>query len=252
MLPLVADVLRLEVIAEYWSREINHVRLATEIFDELLEAFWHDRLTVCGKNAGRRIDRQGILKIIRRRLRHPGFTIVGDEEDIPVRVTRHPDGSVLLDSISYIVLPSDESTWTDDLLKNAYCALAAQNFLDFDDLVKPALSMLSTTREALGVYCDSVPYPRPRFWYPDSKQQEAGSFGGRPTVMRQIIGEMNRRAEHQTLAPSLREEAQALRSWAEKNIDEKKELPKPRSIENGIREAFNGLKRTAAASEHET
>jgi hypothetical protein len=39
------------------------------------------------------------------------------------------------------------------------------SFEDFHDLLKPGLRALSTTREALAAYCDSMGYDRPRFWF---------------------------------------------------------------------------------------
>jgi hypothetical protein len=251
MLPLVDNILRLQEISEYWSREHNRVRTSIEIFDELLTAFWQNKLIVYGLSGRSPIDRLGLLKTTRLRLQHPGFTIVESKEDIPVLATRNFGGSVSIDLTFYIVLPSNESAWTEDILKNAYDALATLSIEDFDDLVKPAFRSLCTTREGLAEYCDSVPYPRPRFWYTDSEKLEPRSFGGRRSVMRQITAEMKRRAALQHLAPRLREEAAALRLWAEENIEEKEQLPKSLSIENAIRQDYNRLK-PVASDEHKT
>jgi hypothetical protein len=199
MLPLVDNILRLQEISEYWSREHNRVRTSIEIFDELLTAFWQNKLIVYGLSGRSPIDRLGLLKTTRLRLQHPGFTIVESKEDIPVLATRNFGGSVSIDLTFYIVLPSNESAWTEDILKNAYDALATLSIEDFDDLVKPAFRSLCTTREGLAEYCDSVPYPRPRFWYTDSEKLEPRSFGGRRSVMRQITAEMKRRAALQHL-----------------------------------------------------
>jgi hypothetical protein len=64
----------------------------------------------------------------------------------------HPDGSITIDNTQYIILPSDESGWTDDIIEQAYQKLATMSFEDFHDLLKPGLRALSTTREELGKY----------------------------------------------------------------------------------------------------
>ncbi len=68
------------------------------------------------------------------------------------------------------------------------------------------------------------------------------SFSGRPSVMRRIEAEMQRRAAAGVLAPRLHEEAQFLRQWAEKHIDRKIQIPQTRSIENGIRASYRRLR----------
>jgi len=55
--------------------------------------------------------------------------------------------------------------WTNDIREAAYRTLAAMSFEDFHDLLKPGLHALSTTREALAAYCDSIGYDHPRFWF---------------------------------------------------------------------------------------
>lgn len=244
MLPLVDDILLLQKIAEYWSREHDRVRTMIEIFDELLTAFWQNKLIIYGSSERNIIDRRRFLKTIRLHLKHPGFTIVQSRFEVPVRTTKHPDGSVDIDATCYIVLPSDENSWTADILKTAYERLATRSFEDFDDLVKPGLLALGTTREALGAYCESMPYPRPRFWFKGA--EKAKSFGGRPSVMRRIETEMTRRAGMGLLAPKLREEARVLRSWAEQNIPASIQLPQVGAIENSLREVYRKLKLAAS------
>src|SRR5262249_8661492 len=252
MLPLVDNVLRLEEIAEHWSRELNRRRTTIEIYDELLSAFWRNELIVCEASGRRPVDRRALLKPIRLHTEHPGFTIIETEDRLRPRATKNPDGSVDVDPTYYIVLPSEENSWTADILKSAYGRLATRSFEDFNDLVRPGLRALSTTRAALGAFCESVPYPRPRFWFDDigAREPAGRSLGGRPSVMRQIRAEMTRRAGRKELAPSLRAEAQALRSWADENIEKKLQIPQERAIENGVRDLYNRLKSAGSVSEH--
>jgi hypothetical protein len=248
MLPIRDGVLQLEIIAEYWSREISGVRTTSEIRDELLAAFWHNKLTVFGSGGEARVDRRRLLLSIWVKSEHPGFTLVDSVQMIPARIEKHPDGSATVDLMKYIVLPSDESSWTDDIVEVAYQTLATVAFENFPDLLKPGLRVLSTTREALVAYCDSMGYSLPRFWFRATK--DPASFGGRPSAMRQIRAEMTRRADRHVLAPTLREEATELLKWAETNIDERIQLPKLRATENALREEYKKLRSTAALDRH--
>jgi hypothetical protein len=169
---------------------------------------------------------------------------------LPPAIEKHPDGSVTVDLTKYVVLPSNESSWSEHILEDAYRILAAMSFEDFHDLLKPGLRALSTTREALTAYCDLKGYRLPQFWF--GVIGKPVSFGGRPSVMRQIAAEMTRRAERHVLAPKLREEATALHDWAKTNVDEKKQLPHPRSIENALREHYRTLQSAARGDEHKT
>ena len=249
MLPLSNDFLPLEQIAEFWSREHNGVRTSLEIYDELLSAFWKNDLIVYNRDGKSPVGRPAVLRVIRVSLEHRGFVLIESSDQIPVRATKHPDGSVSVDMTKYIVLPSDADLWTSDILETAYEILATRSLADFADLVRPGLLALSTSRQALASYCDRVPYAKPRFWYPRSDEMK--SFGGRPSIMRRIIAEMKRRAEEGLMAPKLREEARALRNWAEINSDSKVQLPQVGALENAIREPYNKLK-AARSPAHKT
>jgi hypothetical protein len=65
--------------------------------------------------------------------------------------------------------------------------------------------------------------------------------------MRQIIGELKRRAEEGQSAPKVREEARALRNWAEVKIEAKVQIPQVRSIENAIRDLYRQRKVVCSA-----
>jgi hypothetical protein len=250
MLPIRDGVLQLEIIAEYWYREIAGVRTMPEIHDELLAAFWHNKLTVFGSGGEARVDRRRFLRSVRLKSEHPGFTLVDSVKMIPPEIEKHPDSSVTVYLMKYIFLPSDEFDWTDDIVEAAYQTLATMSFEDFHDLLKPGFRALSTTREALADYCNLMSYDPPRFWFHATK--DAVSFGGRPSAMRQIRAEMTRRADRHVLAPTLREEATALLKWAETNIDEKIQLPQVRAIENALRKEYKKFRPTAVVDEHKT
>jgi hypothetical protein len=63
--------------------------------------------------------------------------------------------------------------------------------------------------------------------------------------MRQVEEEMRRRAGTRILARTLREEAKALRLWAEVSIDAEKQLPQVRAIENALRQLYKELKQNS-------
>jgi hypothetical protein len=250
MLPLVDNVLRLDEIAEYWSREIAGVRTTADIHDELLSAFWHNQLTIFGSSGEARVDRRGLLRSVRLKSEHPGFTVVASVKMIPPAMKKHPDGGVTVDLMKYIILPSDEADWSDDIFEAAYRILVTISFEDYHDVLIPGLLALSTTQEALGIYCDMKGYARPMFWFRAAKKPE--SFGGRPSVMRRLAAEMTRRADQRVLAPRLPEEVKALLIWAKGKIDEKIQLPQQRSAENALRQRYRELRSSTVVDEHET
>jgi hypothetical protein len=159
MLPRVDRVLSLGEIAEYWARELNHVRTTQEIHDELLSAFWKDELIVYGTGGTTLVDRRRFLESIKLISEHPGFTLVDSRDAIPPSAITLPDGGISIDLTIYVVLPADIKTWSDDIIETAYEMLSTVSFEDFHHLVRPGLRALSTTHEALGSYCDKVPYP---------------------------------------------------------------------------------------------
>jgi hypothetical protein len=165
MLPIRDDVLQLEMIAEYWSREIAGARTRAEIHEELLCALWQNELRVFGSRGETPVDRRRLLESVRLKSEHPGFTVVDCIEMIPPGSEEHSDGSITVDVTTYVVLPSDETHWTDDIVESAYRTLAAMSFEDFHDLLKPGLRALSTTREVIAAYCESMGYGLPRFWF---------------------------------------------------------------------------------------
>lgn len=93
MLPLPDTGLRLDHIAQYWSRELQDVRTAAEIYNKLLSAFWQDRLASFGSSGETRVDRKRLLGAIAMQVNHPGFVIVESREAIP-EATYHPDGTI--------------------------------------------------------------------------------------------------------------------------------------------------------------
>jgi len=253
MLPIHENVLQLDRIAEYWSREINGVRTSAEIHDQLLTAYWRDELRVAGGDERGLLNRVTFLELVARERNHPGFMLVDSPEMIPPRITEHGDHSVTVDMRTYIVLPPDHTCWTSDVIFAACRELAKLSLEDYHDLIQPGVLALRTTKKIFAAYCEDMDYDPPRFWFgdPTRKRDKAKNFSGRPSVMRRIEAEMRRRADAKVLAPRLRQEAKALRSWAEDNIGPDRQIPQVRSIENALRECYQELV-PASRAEHKT
>src|SRR4051794_18903506 len=96
---------------------------------------------------------------------HPGFTFVDTPNIMPSAFEKQSDGSIIIDTTTYVVLSSDDSNWTDDIVETAYRRLATMSFEDFHDLLKSGLRALSTTRDELAKYCAMKSYDLPRFWF---------------------------------------------------------------------------------------
>ncbi len=241
MLPLRDRVLRLTQIADHWARELSQIRSQADIHAELLGAFWLGSLPAVVREGGEPYDRANLLRAINfAREKHLGFVLVENAASIPPAVLDTPDGGALVDLTTYVVLPADEASWTESIVAAAYQQFAKVPFDEFSPLVLPALYALSATKDALGDFCDQCGYDRPHFWFAAHKKR-AKSFGGRPSVMRQIKAEMHKRAEAGQMAPKLREEATALHSWAEKNISDDVQIPQVRAIENALRDEYRAL-----------
>src|SRR5215467_6693935 len=110
MLPIRDQALAISKIAEYVSRETGQVRTRDEVLDELLQAFWRGDLR---SGAATRDHRRNMLRLISKHRQHPGLVVVDRPDLIPPQFERDPDGSVILDPHSYIVLPTDPGLWTE-------------------------------------------------------------------------------------------------------------------------------------------
>lgn len=94
-------------------------------------------------------------------------------------------------------------------------------------------------RQWLMEFCSKQGWSEPEFW---SENIPIGpSFPGRSSIMRAIVQELEYRAEQGQLELTLAEQARQLFQWALQSLPGK-QIPKPLSIENGIRADFRRLK----------
>jgi hypothetical protein len=254
--PLTETSLTLLELARHWSRGFPERPPADELTDRLLQAVWSGELLVCGED-GSAIERECLLQMVgqagQSALRHPGILIYDDPSALPPEVRMLPDGGAEISLARRLRLPTDPSGWTSQIVADAYTVLASCRMGDFSPLIHPRLVSLRITRDAFGALCIGRGYELPGFWFPrdTAGAGQPKSYGGRPSVMRQIEAEMRRRAVRSDLAPKLRHEAKALHEWAMTTVDARQQIPTSLAIENALREIYKELK-AAAASAHKT
>ena len=146
MLPVRKNALRLDAIAEFWSREVSGIRTANEIEVELFGAFWRDELAVVFEGAVKPVHRAVVLRLVNSKREHPGFSLVDSANLIPPKVTKHDDGSVTVDARRYIILPSDPAQWLEDVLRSAYEVLADVKLSEFDPIFFPVFEGFAATK----------------------------------------------------------------------------------------------------------
>jgi hypothetical protein len=256
MYPLIETSLTLLELARHWSRSFPERLPADELADRLLQAVWSGELLVCGED-GSAIQRERLFHMVRQTdastMPHPGIVIYDDPSDLPPEVRILPDGGAEVSLAHRLRLPTDPSLWTPEIVADACTVLASCRMRDFSSLIHPKFVSLRITNDAFAAFCIGRGYELPGFWFARSTAgtNKPKSYGGRPSVVRQIEGEMRRRAARGNLAPRLREEATALYHWAKTAIDASQQIPKPGAIENTLRKVYKELK-AAAASAHKT
>jgi hypothetical protein len=97
-------------------------------------------------------------------------------------------------------------------------------------LIREAPSATSSAAEQE----QAVPVPQTQ------PERPVRSRPGRPSIMSEIQAEMRRRAEADRLAPSMRQEAEGLASWARQNLHEDT-VPKAKSIEKALGSMYREL-----------
>ena len=240
MYPLVESSLSLDEIARHWRRSMKQRPRWEEVLDLLFKAVWGRDLVLRGSSRRERPLEQ-LLRIASIVRTQPGILFYENEEDLPPEQTELENGSVTVDLRKRIYLPGDRSTWTSAITSAACESLASCALKDYEpDPVGIALRMLEVQREDFAAFCDARGYARPDFWFgPDAlKGKLPKGFPGRPSIMREIIGELHRRAAAGVLESKLLDEARTLRTWAEQNIATTSQIPGIPAIQNAIREHY--------------
>lgn len=102
-------------------------------------------------------------------------------------------------------------------------------------------------RDFIERFHDKQLWKLPDFWFKDLPT--GPSFPGRPSVMTAIVQELEARARKHELAPSLSEQSRQLSDWAKEKFPGQ-QTPQPNSTANGIRTAYNALRRDLPPEAH--
>ena len=247
MYPLPQRRLSFNEIAKHWPRDLPQRPPWNEILKTLVDATWREELSVCDSR-GNSIVRQQLLSKLKAAAPHPRILIFDSGDILPPLSIETFDGGCIVDIRKRVHLPNDATRWTPDIVSDACALLGTCGVGDYCDDFLLGITLLQIVKEEFGAFCDASGYERPAFWFgsPTGMGNKARSFGGRPSVMRGIEAEMRRRANTESLAPTLREESKALRSWAETEIDAKKQIPQFAAIENALRDLYRELRQKAA------
>lgn len=95
-------------------------------------------------------------------------------------------------------------------------------------------------RDFIERFNDKQIWKLPKFWFADLPT--GPSFPGRPSIMSAIVQQLEQRSQQGEMLDTLAAESRALEAWA-KDAHPGQQTPTTRSIENGIRTAYNQLKR---------
>jgi len=243
MYPLAEESLTLFEIARHWGRDLPQRPPQQEVLQTLLGAMWKSELRAT-LGPGERSTHEQLLRILADVKSHPGILIYDDAMSLPPDTVPMPDGGAVVDIRKRIYLPRDTATWTPEITSDACAALAKCAFEDYsDDLIRLVLANLEITKGDFTMFCDARGYERPAFWFGRGKAPtpKSASFPGRPSIMRAVETEMRRRADVGQLAPQLRDEAHALKDWAEHTHPDQ-QVPGVGAIENALRSVYRQLR----------
>ncbi len=205
MYPLSDSALPLLDLAKHWRRQLEGQPPSEEILGTLLQAFWQRTLVLCRAD-GKLVGRELLLQMVK-------------------------------------ALPPG-TCWSEQVISEACSSLAACRWSDYSAPAQAGFAFLEVSRDAFEALCVERGYERPSFWFGRQlKGMASKNLVGRPSVLRSIEAEMRRRALGGSLEPKLSKEALALHAWAVQNIPMTKQIPRPHSIENGLRELYWELRR---------
>jgi len=164
MYPLVEDVLSLLELARHWARDVPQRPAWEEAFARLAASVWLGELEVVHR-PGQLDTRRRLLEALVRLSREQGVAIFPDARSVPDNVKPQPDGTALVDTRTFVILPKDEASWDIAVIDAACAILAKTNPEVFSLSFRTILSMQMVTREAFERYCLARAYPLPPFWF---------------------------------------------------------------------------------------
>lgn len=235
--PLRAENLSLGETARHWANDPTQSTTKTDALGFLLEAFWQGEIRLRAPTSGPVFDRKAAAAALVSSAPHPKFEIFESAAALPRLVERTEDGGSVVDFSIVIVLPENQSEWSDAVLKQAWCSLGQCGGNSYSEAFIKGMSVQQVNRDEFGLLCDARGVQRPVFWF-SSGQLPERKIPGRPSAMRQLEEEMKRRADNSELLPKIAQEARFLSVWAQNNLPTQLQAPKPKSIENALRAVY--------------
>ncbi len=165
MYPIPDPELSFATVANEWAREMPQHRDEREVRAHLLRAIWARRLVVRKPTSGEPMLARELLYVVFKAKPHPGFEISATGVTQSSSSEEQPDGSLVVSFHGHIMLPDDQSHWTEQQVHDAIDVLGVQGFEAFAEQFRVGVSCLSVRRNDFAVYCRSVGYPLPSFWF---------------------------------------------------------------------------------------
>jgi hypothetical protein len=162
------ECLSLWEVARHWSRELLAAQQPHELFNRLSAAMWRSDLCTGSDTAQSIVGlnrRLILLRVVASASDHPGLYFISGGGGVTPATLNLPDGSALVDIRHRIMWPSADT----GAVELAYQILAEATLADYSADVAPILMEEVVTREEVGRYCDGMGYPRPRFWFAQTK-----------------------------------------------------------------------------------
>jgi hypothetical protein len=240
MYPLSETSLSLADVAKHWARDLPQRPPADEVFERLLQEVWANHLKV-HRDLGTEFGLADLLRVVSVVREQPGITFYEDPIELPPEFEFTPNCAVLVDPNVRVYLPRDRAAWTSKIIEEACNGLKECRIAAYEvSAVLAALRALDVQKDEFRTFCESRGHIAPEFWFGVSTDKKR-SFAGRPSVMRRIVAEMERRAAVGALESTLRAEAGVLADWAKTNIPDA-QIPKRGSLENAVRPRYWELK----------
>jgi hypothetical protein len=136
-----------------------------EVCSHLLHAFWAGELIIRRPSSGEPMQPRDLLQTVFLAKSHPGFDISASGVSQTSSSEEQPDGGVLISFHGHIALPDKPSDWTDQAVNDAIDVLRVQSFDAFSLHFRAGVFGLSVHRDDFKVYCLSLGYPLPSFWF---------------------------------------------------------------------------------------
>ena len=212
-----ADFLRVGEIASRWSRDRSAPGDEDSFCAFLLSEFWDGALEGSCKPNQTLLSRRAALRALRSTEPHPAITIHETVQAVPPKITTLANGLIEFEFEAHILLPPDETDWTDGIIEQACAVLSEVDIDSYSGDFRVGFRCQEISRAQLAECCDRNGYPRPNFWFAK-------------------VGRADRKV---TAAAKTR-----CRNWLRQQCKNEKRGPKQLYVEEAMRK-FEGLSKRA-------